>query len=115
MQAIAKSDRAGELEAVLVPGNSVGQAYSTVVTGNADAGLVAFSQVLDDRARADADTSRELLFAPLAPSLYEPIRQDAILLTNGTRNSAALAFMDYLKSDAARQIIKASGYTLPEG
>lgn len=113
MQAVGKSTRSSELEAVLVPGNSVGQAYSTVVTGNADAGLVAYSQVLDDRARADADTSRKLLFAPLDPSLYEPIRQDAILLTRSGENSAALAFMDYLKSDAAQDIIQASGYTLP--
>ncbi|MEO0637563.1 MAG: molybdate ABC transporter substrate-binding protein [Pseudomonadota bacterium] len=113
MQAIDKSARAEELRAVLVPGNSVGQAYSTVVTGNAEAGLVAFSQALDDRARADADTARKLLYAPIDPALYEPIRQDAILLQNGLENAAARAFMDYLKSDAAQDIIVSSGYDLP--
>ena len=42
--------------------------------------------------------------------LHEPIRQDAVLLRAGASNQAALALLEYLRSDAARAIIRAYGY-----
>jgi molybdate transport system substrate-binding protein len=46
-------------------------------------------------------------------SLYPPIRQDAVLLTNGAHNHVAQAFLSYLKSPEALTIITAYGYATP--
>ncbi|MED5612165.1 substrate-binding domain-containing protein, partial [Pseudomonas sp. JH-2] len=44
--------------------------------------------------------------------LYEPIRQDAVILEKGKDNSAAKALVDYLKGPKAAAVIKAYGYEL---
>jgi len=88
----------------VVRGENVGQAFSMVATGNADAGIVAMSSVLlaPDRLRGD--------FLEVPKDLHSPIRQDAILLKRGAQNQAALAFLAYLQSDAARDKISSFGY-----
>jgi molybdate transport system substrate-binding protein len=45
-------------------------------------------------------------------TLYPPIKQDAALLGKGGENPAAKALMAYLRSDAAKEVIKAYGYGL---
>jgi molybdate transport system substrate-binding protein len=44
--------------------------------------------------------------------LYQPIRQDAVLLGKGKDKPAATALLAYLKGDKARAIIKSFGYEL---
>jgi len=47
----------------------------------------------------------------IVPStLHAPLRQDAVLLKRGADAPAARAFLDFLRSDAARAIIRAHGY-----
>ena len=46
-------------------------------------------------------------------NLYEPIRQDAVLLAKGKDKPAASALLAYLKGDKARAVIKSFGYELP--
>jgi len=85
----------------LVIGDSVGQAYQFVATGNAELGLVALAQVsLNDRG------SRWLV----PETMHTPVRQDAVLLEKGNRNPAARAFIEYLKTPAAQRIIQRYGY-----
>jgi molybdate transport system substrate-binding protein len=43
--------------------------------------------------------------------LYEPLRQDAVLLTAGRDNPAAIALMQFLKTEPARAIMRSYGYT----
>jgi molybdate transport system substrate-binding protein len=43
-------------------------------------------------------------------ALYTRIRQDAVLLQNGTGQAAAVALMDYLKGPEARAVIERFGY-----
>ena len=43
--------------------------------------------------------------------MFTPIRQDAVLLTQGEGNAAATAFLDFLKGDKAKAIIESYGYT----
>jgi len=45
--------------------------------------------------------------------LHEPIRQDAVLLNTGAGKPAAEAWLEYLKGEKARAVIRAFGYTLP--
>jgi molybdate transport system substrate-binding protein len=39
------------------------------------------------------------------------LRQDALLMNRGKNNAAALAFMNYLKGDKAKDIIRSFGYS----
>jgi molybdate transport system substrate-binding protein len=45
-------------------------------------------------------------------NLYEPIRQDAVLLQRGADNPAAVALMQLLKTPRMRALIRSYGYAL---
>lgn len=87
----------------VVQGTSIAQAFQFVDTGNAALGFVALSQV----ARIEAG-SRWLV----PEDLHAPIRQDAVLLKTGADNEAAKAFLDFLRTPEATEIIESFGYSL---
>ncbi len=87
----------------IVQGQNIGQAYQFVETGNAEVGFVALGQV----SQTDAG-SRWVV----PQDLYQPIRQDAVLLKTGEGNPAATAFLDFLKGGEAGAIIEKYGYAL---
>lgn len=90
------------LEAKLVRGENITQTLQFVESGNAELGFVAASQVLG---KADQW---------LVPAeLHSPISQGAVLLRAGENNPAALAFLDFLRSDAAVSVIEKAGYSVP--
>jgi len=93
------------LQTKIVRGENVGQAFAMVETRNAELGLVALSNAVAYSGFAGSAT--------IPPEYYAPIRQDAILLTRGQKNAGALAFIAFLQSAAARQIISEAGYALP--
>jgi molybdate transport system substrate-binding protein len=85
----------------LITADSIAQAYQFAATGNAGLGFVALAQIaLDDSG------SRWVV----DESLYTPIRQDAVLLDKGKDNPAAQALLDYLRSEAARRVMRKYGY-----
>lgn len=86
----------------VVWGENTSQTLQFVDTGNAELGFVAASQVLD---RTGQWTVPE--------ELHEPVAQGAVLLKEGESNPAAIAFLDFLKSDRAVAIIEAAGYSVP--
>ena len=107
--AIEVLKRLGALESTqprFVQGENIAQAHQFVATGNAELGFVALSQVYKD----GKITSGSAWIVPA--NLYDPIRQDAVLLARGKDNRAAMALVDYLKSDKARAVIKSYGYAL---
>ena len=88
----------------LVLGQNVGQTAAMVASGNAELGLVATSfLVTQSHGGSRWDIPAEA---------YNPIRQDVVLLNQG--NPAATEFLTYLGSAAARSIIRAHGYEVPE-
>jgi molybdate transport system substrate-binding protein len=91
-------------------GNNVAQAFQFVVTGNVAAALVAQSQAL----QSQTQQFKQLTYVTIDPHGYQPIQQQAILLQSASNNKAALAFMAFLKSAAARDIIAQHGYTLAD-
>lgn len=105
-QTLEKLGLWGAVQAKLVQGDNVTQAFQFVETGNAEMGFVALSQVVDqppDRLwRVPAD-------------FHAPIRQDAVLLKSGADHEGAKAFLAFLRSPEAREIIAAAGYTVPDG
>ena len=88
----------------LVTGESIAQAYQFVATGNAEIGFVALSQVALPGKSATGSMWR------VPQDLYTEIRQDAVLLKAGASNPAALALLEFLKGETARQIIRNHGY-----
>ena len=46
--------------------------------------------------------------------IYDPIKQDAVILSNGKSNDGAISFWNFLQSDVSKRIIKKYGYGLPE-
>ncbi|RST55502.1 molybdate ABC transporter substrate-binding protein [Variovorax sp. MHTC-1] len=93
-----------QLEPRFVQGESIGQAFSFVYTGNAELGFVALSQVWENGKLKSGS-------AWIVPAqLHSPIRQDAVLLARGKDNAAAAALIAYLKSDAAKAVIRSFGY-----
>lgn len=101
IQTLNKMGLYSKVQAKIVKGTSITQAYDFVRTGAAELGFVALSQVIDD-----TGGSRWLV-----PSSYHaPIDQQAILLFTGDKNPAAKAFISFLKSPEARAIIKRYGY-----
>jgi len=85
----------------LVTGENITQTLQFTESGNAELGFVAASQVIGKSS------------VWLVPAdLFEPIRQDAVLLKTGETNPAATAYIDFLKSDAAVAVIEASGYVV---
>jgi molybdate transport system substrate-binding protein len=91
------------LQSKLVEGATITQAFQFVETGNAELGFVALSQL-----KGSEIGSRWLV----PQELYTPIRQDAVLLKNGTADEAASAFISFLKTPEARAIIEKYGYVL---
>ncbi len=94
------------LTAKIVTAENSSQSYQFVGSGNALLGFVALSQVL----RAGKIEGSHWL---VPASLYEPIRQDAVLLEQGKGKPAAVALMKFLKGDKAKAVIRSYGYDLP--
>ena len=87
----------------LVRGDSITQTYQFVASGNVPAGFIALSQLMGHGVS-------EHNYWLIPDDLYEPIDQQAILLHIGEHNPAAIAFMAFLHSSAAKSIITAFGY-----
>lgn len=88
----------------LVTAESIAQAYQFVFTGNAEVGFVALSQV------AVPGKPRVGSYWLVPQDLHGEIRQDAVLLKAGEKNPVAAAWLAYLKSEVAKQLIRDFGY-----
>lgn len=95
------------LRSRIVLGENVGKAFTVVATGNAELGLVALSHVLSPRNRA-AGSRWEV-----PASLYDPIRQDAVVLRHGADNPGAHELVGYLRGPRARAVMERFGYARP--
>ena len=91
------------LQSKFVRGNSIAQAFQFVQTGNADLGFVALSQVI-------TSTLGSRWIVPA--DLHLPIAQDAVLLQPGADNSAARAFLDFIRMPQSRAAIERFGYSV---
>lgn len=100
-QLIDKKELWGDLKGKVVKGENINQTYRFVSTGNAQAGLVAYSQV-----RNEPSTS---VWLP-PQNLYEPIKQNAVIIRV---TSASRHFAQFLQTTTAENIIRKYGYDLP--
>ncbi|RZI78463.1 MAG: molybdate ABC transporter substrate-binding protein [Variovorax sp.] len=108
--AVETLDKLGLLSTLtpkFVQGESIGQTFGFVASGNAELGFVALSQVQEDGKLKNGS-------AWVVPArLHAPIRQDAVMLSAGRDNPAAAALLTHLRSAPAQQVIRAFGYETP--
>ena len=95
-----------QLKDRLVQGENVGQTLQFVFSRNTQFGFVALSQVLDSKINGSGSRW------DVPEDLHDPLRQQAVLLAKGQNNKAALGFLEYVKSQRAREIIERFGYRL---
>lgn len=103
-QVLDRTGLAEQLGPMVIVGESVGQTAGLVSSGNAQIGLVAYSQMLD------LDASKRPAFIEVPLELYDPILQDAVLLARAENNPAATNFIAFMKTPKIRQAIRDNGY-----
>ena len=96
-----------QLQSKLVLGENVSQAAQFAQSGNADAGLIALSLALSD------PMQRSGTYLLIPQDKYEPLEQAAAVLSGSQRKEAARRFIRFLKSPAARQILRQGGFEVP--
>lgn len=90
----------------LVTGESIGQTFNFIATGNAELGFVALAQVLEGGQLKSGSAWT------VPANLHSPIEQDAVVLTRGKDNKAAAALVALLKSERIKDLIRSYGYAL---
>ena len=95
-----------ELQAKLVMGENVAQAMQFVSTGNAQAGFVARSMLA---VSMHSDFQCEWT---VPADMHDPISQKMVVLNNTQQRQAAMAFLSYMKTGRAKQIIEQAGYDI---
>lgn len=104
MEVLQARGLAAALAPKLVIGESMAQAFQFVSSGNADLGFVALAQVAGNGQPARGS------YWVVPQALYGEIRQDAVLLKAGADKPAARALLAFLRSEAARTIVRGDGY-----
>jgi len=88
----------------LVRGENIGQTFQFVRSGNAQLGFVAAAQVFSSDSKASGSYWEPPQF------LYSPIVQQAVMVKD---TPVVRAFVQFIKSDAARFVIQKNGYDSP--
>ena len=106
--ALEKAGLWNKVSAKLVLGENISQTAQFVQSGNADAGILALSLVL---APAMKDQGR---YYEVPQDLYPPLQQAAIILRGSQHLQLAAGFMEFLKSDDIKSLLKEYGFSTQE-
>jgi len=102
-EVLAQLGVADTLKSRLVFGENIGQAHAMVATGNADFGFTAAAYL------RTATTDSAFVW-PVPQALHTPIVQQGVRLRRAATNASALAFLEFMNTTTAREIIRAGGY-----
>jgi molybdate transport system substrate-binding protein len=95
------------IQSKMVTGDSIGQAYQFIASGNAELGFIVLSQIIKDGKVSEGS------YWIVSPDLYNPIEQSAVLLSKAKDSEAAKALLVYLKGNKkALAVIEKYGYGL---
>ena len=87
---------------LLITGANILQAYQYVASGNVELGFVAYAQLVTD------GINKGIYFVP--EELYEPLRQEAVILKGSRKKALANEFLNWLQSPDVQRFIQAQGY-----
>lgn len=107
IEVLKKLDALDHLQPKIIQGENIAQTYQFIASGNAELGFVALSQVQKDVRSGHGSVWM------VPEDAYQPIVQDAVVLKAGQDKTAVEAFIRFLKSSEARQLIQSSGFDLP--
>jgi molybdate transport system substrate-binding protein len=93
-----------EVKSKIVQGENIGQTFQFVYSSNAQLGLVALSQVLDPKIQGQGSRW------DIPTEIHEPLHQQAVLLKSAEHTGAAKSFLQFIKNENSRRIIKEYGY-----
>jgi molybdate transport system substrate-binding protein len=88
----------------LVMGENISQAASFVLSGSADAGILALSLALAPNMK---DKGR---YVEVPASDYPPIEQGCVLLKSSQKKEAARAFLEFVKTPAVAELLRGYGF-----
>ena len=91
----------------LVMGENISQTASFVLSGAADAGIVALSLF------KDAPANSQVRYVEIPTRDYSPILQACVVLRSSKEQAAAAKFEAYLRSDEATGILRSFGFDIP--
>ena len=91
----------------LVTGENISQAATFVLSGAADAGIVAKSLALAPAAREKTS------FMPVPDGDYPPIQQAVVIMIASKNRSAAMKFESFMKGADAKKLLKQYGFEVP--
>jgi len=98
------------LQEKIVRGENVTQTFQFVQTGNAKLGFAAWSSLKRPGVALDEIPGSYWL---VPQELYAPIEQQAVLLSSSPNQTLGRQFVDFVRSEDARQLIEAFGYDPP--
>lgn len=104
MEVLSALDLQERVAGKLVMGENVAQAFQFAFSGGAELGFVAYSQVMS--APETGANSHWLI----PDFLYQPIRQDMVLLNDSV---ASRELEQFMAGDVAAEILRNNGYALP--
>ena len=90
-----------------VRGENVAQTYQFVSSGNADLGFIALSQLLGKNTPSKIQQDSYWL---VPEKMHRPIKQDVVLLLRAAKSQGANAFLDFIHTAKAQNIIAQYGY-----
>ena len=108
--AVAALQKAGlfdGLKSKLVYGENISQAAHFAQSGSAQVGILALSLALSPNME-----SGDRWVIP--PDLYPPLDQAAVVLNSSMSKNAARAFLEFVNSEAGREILSQHGFTIPK-
>jgi molybdate transport system substrate-binding protein len=94
------------VKAKLVYGENISQAAQFVQSGNAQAGIIALSL-------AFSPGMKDGKMWEIPSEMHPRIAQGAALLKNAKNRSAALAFLNFVKSASGVKILEQHGFSAP--
>lgn len=104
--ALQKAGIYRQVKAKLVYGESISQAAQFVQSGNAQAGIIALSL-------AFSPGMKDGKMWEIPSEMHPRIEQGAALLKNARNRSAALAFLNFVKSASGVKILEQHGFSAP--
>ncbi|HMK23555.1 MAG TPA: molybdate ABC transporter substrate-binding protein [Terriglobales bacterium] len=102
--ALQKQGLYDQVKDKFVLGENISQTASFVVSGSADAGIVALSLALGPNMK---DKGR---YAEIPAADYPPIEQACVILKSSTKKDIARRFLDFVQSAAVGDLLKTYGF-----
>ncbi|MBS1850646.1 MAG: molybdate ABC transporter substrate-binding protein [Acidobacteria bacterium] len=97
------------LSGKFVLGENISQTASFVVSGGADAGIVALSLALAPSMKEKGQ------YFEIPASEHPPIEQAAVILRPSPHKDVARQFLEFIKTPAIVELLKSYGFSIPDG